>query len=155
LALRKTAVATGALLLIAVVGCSGNGGVESGATVTAYVAAPLCDGAKQELVRAGGQAGDFSVRAVCLSSDREGEKLDLAAIGANARRATEDSTTVAYLDAVDPRAARFTHPILDSAEIAWISNSSGKKAMARLLALLDEAGSGSVRESIRDALNQT
>lgn len=127
--------------------------MQSGATVTAYVAAPLCADAKQELARAGGQAGDFNVRAICLPSDREGKKLDLAAIGANARRATEDSTTVVYLEAVEPRSARFTHPILDSAEIAWISNSSGQKAMAQLLDAIDRlGGSGKLRESVRDEL---
>jgi len=153
--LRKAKVAVaGVLLLAAVVGCGGEG-VEGGATVTAYVAAPLCADAKRELISSGNQAGDLDVRAVCLPSSRDGKKLELSKVGANARRATEDSTTVAYLEAPDPRAARFTHPILESAEIPWISNSSGQKAMARLLALLAEAGSGSVRESIREALNQT
>ncbi len=128
--------------------------MEDGATVTAYVAAPLCAEAERELSSSGGQAGDLDVRAVCLPSSREGKKLDLATVGANARGATEDSTTVAYLEAPDPGIGSFTHPILESAEIAWISNSSGQKAMARLLTLVSEAGSGSVRESIRDALNQ-
>ena len=127
--------------------------MESGATVTAYVAAPLCVEAKQELSRAGGQAGDLEVQAVCLPSVEERGKLDLSTVGANARRATEDSTTVAYLEAAEPRAARFTHPILETAEIGWISNSSGKKAMARLLAAIERSGdSGKLRESVGDEL---
>jgi len=94
------------------------------------------------------------VRAVCLSSATEGTKLDLATVGANARRATEDSTAVAYLEAPDPRAARFTHPILETAEIPWIASSSGKAAMANLLRLIEASGSDSLRQSIRDDLNQ-
>ncbi len=133
-------------------GC-GNGGVERGATVTAYVAASLCVDAEEELARSDGKAGDFEVRAICLPSARERDKLNLSTVGANARKATEDSTTVAYLEAVEPRAARFTHPILESAEIAWISNSSGQKAMARLLAAIERSGdSGKLRESVGDEL---
>jgi hypothetical protein len=123
--------------------------------VTAYVSAPLCAGAKQELAREGGKAGDVRVRAVCLSSARRDRQLDLATLGANARRATEDSTTVAYLEAPNPRAARFTHPILEAAVIPWISLGSGKVAMARLLTLISEANSDSLRQSVREALHQT
>jgi hypothetical protein len=127
--------------------------VAKGAAVTAYVSAPLCAGAKQELAREGGKAGDVRVRAVCLSSARRGRQLDLATLGANARRATEDSTTVAYLEAPG-RANRFSDPILESAGIAWIHTSSGKIAMARLLHAVQEADSGSLRESLREALSE-
>jgi hypothetical protein len=139
-------------LLIA--GC-GSGGVSKDATVTAYVEAPLCAGAKHELAKHGGRAGDLRVRAVCVSSPREARKLSLATLGANARRATEDSTAVAYLEAPDPSVSRFVHPILETAEIPWISNSSGKAAMSRLLTLIPEADSGSLRQSLREELNET
>lgn len=126
-----------------------------GAAVTAYVGAPLCAGAKQELASKGGRASDFRLRIVCLPSAYRGRRLDLATLGANARRATGDSTTVAYLEALDPRVARFTHPILETAVIPWISQGSGKAAMARLLTLISETDSGSLRESLREALHQT
>ena len=144
-----------ALLVAAIAGCGGGEGVAQGATVTAYVAAPLCAGAKQELASQHGRAGDLRVQAVCLVSARSHGKLDLATLGASARRATEDSTTVAYLEASDPAAARFTRPILETAEVPWISGSSGKVTMARLLKLVGETGSGSLRTSLREALHES
>jgi hypothetical protein len=143
------------LLVAAVVGCGGGEGVAQDATVTAYVEAPLCVGAKQELVRQGGRAGDLKVQAICLAKARSHAKLNLATLGANARRATEDSTTVAYLEASDPAAARFTHPILKTAEVPWISASSGKAAMAHLLKLIEASDSGSLRQSLREELHES
>jgi len=129
--------------------------VSKDATVTAYVEAPLCAGAKQELLKQDNRAGELRVQAVCLPSPRSHDTLKLSTLGANARRATEDSTAVAYLEASDPRAARFTHPILETAEIPWIAASSGKAAMASLLKLIKASGSGSLRASIREALRET
>ncbi len=135
-------------------GC-GSGGVSKDATVTAYVEAPLCVAAKQELAKHGGRAGDLRVQAICLPSPREARKLSLATLGANARRATEDSTAVAYLEAPDSSASRFVHPILETAEIPWISASSGTAAMSRLLTLIPSASSSSLRESLREDLNES
>jgi hypothetical protein len=141
-----------AALLVAVAGCGGAEGVEAGATVTAYVVSPLCAGAEQQLKRAGGRAGDARVKAVCLLSIERKGQLQLATAGANARRATEDSTAVAYLEAPG-RAGSFSHPILETAEIPWIVTSSGKAAMAQLLRAIDNAGSsGSLRASVSDEL---
>jgi hypothetical protein len=95
------------------------------------------------------------MRIVCLPSAYRGRQLDLVTLGANARRAIGDSTTVAYLEAPNPSAARFTHPMLETAVIPWISQGSGKAAMARLLTLISQADSGSLRESLREALHQT
>jgi ribosomal 50S subunit-associated protein YjgA (DUF615 family) len=92
---------------------------------------------------------------VCLPSPHEAKKLNLATLGANARRATEDSTSVAYLEASDPKASRFVHPILETAEVPWISAKSGSAAMSRLLNLIPDADSGSLRESLREELNET
>ncbi len=142
-------------LLIGLVGCGGGGGVSSDAVVTAYVEAPLCATAKQELAKHNGRAGDLRVQAICLASPREAKELSLATLGANARRATEDSTSVAYLEAPDPGASRFVHPILETAEVPWISNSSGSAAMSRLLTLIPDANSGSLRQSLREKLNET
>jgi len=75
-------------------------------------------------------------------------------VGANARRATEDSTSVAYLEAPDPKRAPFTHSILETAQIPWLRSSSGENAMARLLKLIEATGSGSLRTQLREALNQ-
>lgn len=152
---RKAGLAVGCALLVAISGCGEGEGASEGATVTAYVDAPLCAGAKQELRSKGGEAGDLHVQAVCLPSSRQGKKLNLTSLGANARRATEDSTTVGYLEASDPRAARFTRPILESASIAWISQSSGAQAMAKLLQAIEDSDAGSLRESVRETLRES
>jgi len=152
--LRKAALAAVCVLLIGAAGCGGGGGVSSDAVVTAYVEAPLCASAKQELARQGGRAGDLRVQAICLPSPQETKKLSLATLGANARRATEDSASVAYLETPDPSASRFIHPILETAEVPWISATSGSAAMSRLLTLIPEADSGSLRESLREELNE-
>ncbi|MDX6608524.1 MAG: hypothetical protein QOF85_449 [Solirubrobacterales bacterium] len=151
---RKTTIAVACGLLVTATGCGG-GGVASDATITAYVEAPLCATAKRELASQGGRAGDLRVQATCLPSASDRGKLNLATLGANARQATEDSTAVAYLEAPDPRAARFTHRILETAEVPWISASSGAAAMRRLLQLLESADSASLRKSLSEALHET
>jgi hypothetical protein len=151
---RAGTAALAACCGLLVAGC-GTGGVSKDAIVTAYVEAPLCAGAKQELAKHGGRAGDLRVQAICLPGPREAKKLNLATLGANARRATEDSTAVAYLEAPDPKASRFVHPILETAEVPWISASSGSAAMSRLLNLIPNADSGSLRQSLREELNET
>jgi hypothetical protein len=128
--------------------------VAEGATVTAYVEAPLCAGARRELARESAHADAVRVRAVCLPSARTGTRLDLATVGANARRASEDSTSVAYLEARDPAASRFSRPILESAGIAQVTSSSGEAAMGRLLRAVGEADSSSLRDAVFEALDE-
>jgi hypothetical protein len=84
-------------------GC-GEGGVASGAAVSVYVARPLCPAAEAELEKEGKRVGDVLVRVVCLPPVQRRSRADLATAGANARRATEDSTAVAFLDATGPPA---------------------------------------------------
>jgi hypothetical protein len=62
---------------------------------------------------------------------------------------------MAYLESSDPAAARVTHPILETAEIPWVSDNSGDAAMARLLELVEASDSGSLRQSLRDELNES
>jgi hypothetical protein len=152
---RKTTATAGCGLLLALAGCGSSTGVSEDATVAAYVEASLCAGAKQELAKHDWHAGDLRVRAICLSPATGAKKLSLATLGANARQATEDSTTVAYLEAPEPRASRFVHPILETAEVPWISEDSGAAAARRLIELIESADSGSLRKSLREALNQT
>jgi len=116
------------------------------------VEAPLCAEAARELAREGGRAGDLRVRAVCLERADDGERLDLAAVGANARGATEDSSTVAYIE--PPITPSFSRPIVEAANIAVIRTSSGKAAMTQLLRAIEEADdSSSLRDQVRQALN--
>jgi len=120
--------------------------------VTAYVVQPLCAEAERELERTGGQAGDLRVKAVCLPRVEGRDRLNLGVVGANARRATEDSTAVAFLEPRG-RSASFSHPILETAEIPWIASGSGQAAMAQLLKAIERAGtSGALRTSLSDEL---
>jgi hypothetical protein len=93
------------------------------------------------------------VRLVCVR-DREGGKAwTLAAVGANARRASEDSTTVAYIADRDSTAAEYSRSILEEAEIAQLQGQPGAAAMHKLLTAIEEAGnSGNLRESVHKSL---
>jgi hypothetical protein len=153
---RKKVLAVAISVLFVVgVGCGEGEGVSAGATVTAYVEAPLCVGAKRELARAGGRAGSVRVRVVCLADADDGGRLDLATVGANARRATEDSATVAYVET--PASPSFSRPIVEAANIPVIRDTSGAAAMAHLLSAIRDARSGpsSLRDSVREALTNT
>lgn len=141
-------------LAIGAPGCGEGDGVSAGATVHIYVAAPLCVEAKRALAQAGAKAGDVRVEAICLDAVQDGDRVDLATIGANARRATEDSTTVAFLEA-DDRGAPFAQTIVEEAGIAWIKTSSGATATQHVLDAIAEAGSGSLRDGVREALESS
>lgn len=149
---RVAVLAVVACPLLGSVGCGEERGVAEGATVTVYVAAPLCAGAQRELASDGGRAGSVRVRVACLAAVEEGARLSLAAVGANARRATEDSTTVAFLESPDPAASRVSRPIVDSANIARLASGSGEDAMERVLAAIGAADSDSLRDSVRETL---
>ncbi|MGA8745596.1 MAG: hypothetical protein WB507_07005 [Solirubrobacterales bacterium] len=139
---------------ISIAGCGGTAGVVgSGATVSVYVISPLCAAARRQLARRGGRVGKVGVRAICLPNPNAAGRLSLATIGADARRATEDSSTIGYLEPPDPAAARFSRPILESAAIASIRSSSGNRAMERLLGAIRESPSAS-RASVRAALEK-
>jgi hypothetical protein len=141
-----------ALLAALMVGCGG--GVSKGASVKVYVGSSLCAEAKQALARHGGEAGDLKVAVVCFGDAKAGGRLDLAALGADARRTTEDSASVAYLEAPGP-GNRFTRPIVEGAGIAYLTADSGTTAMSRLLDAIGDADSSSLRASVRSALDQT
>ena len=137
---------------LALAGCGGGGGAEVGSTVHVYVAAPLCAEAKRELSGGGADAGEVRLRAVCLQGPRQGGKLDLATQGANARRATEDSTAVAFVETNGP-GAKFTTTIVEGAGLAFVESDSGTNAVELVERALGEAGdSGSLRQEVAKAL---
>lgn len=143
-------------LLAAVAGCGEGEGVAAGAKVHAYVGAALCPAAQRQLAQSGGKAGDVEIGVLCLAPAEggkrtQGARLDLATVGANARRATQDSTTVAYFEAPGP-ANRFARTIVEEAGIAWDKTGSGAEAVSQLIAAVEGAGSGSLREAVRKAL---
>ena len=152
-ALRVGAAALGMLTLgLAMVGCGG--GDASGATVSVYVAAPLCAAAKQELASHGATAGHFTVAVRCLApSERAGGGVDLATDGTNSRRATSDTSAVATLEPPGP-GTKFTRAILESAEIPLVTSASAKKGMNRILSAVEGADSSSVRTSVQETLER-
>lgn len=94
------------------------------------------------------------MRLICVGDGEAGKDWTLAAVGANARRATEDSTTVAYLADQDPTAAEYSRTILEEAGITQLSGQSGATEMHKLLTTLEEAGSSSnLRQSVSKSLN--
>lgn len=149
--LRAAVLAAVACALLGASGCGEESGVADGATVTAYAAAPLCEEAKREWERRGERAGEVRVGLHCLEANSGAGGLDLATVGENARRASEDSTAVGYLEAPGD-AVRFGRPILETAGIAVVVDSSGSAAMGRLLDAIAAADPGALRESVSDAL---
>ena len=136
-------------LVVPVSGCGAGEGVEEGAVVSVYAAAPLCSEAKRELVRHGQKTESVTVRVACLPATDERGGVDLAGIGANARKATEDSTTVAYIGETSPRATRFSQTILDAAGVAQVSGMGGDAALDRIFGAIEAAGdAGNLREVV-------
>jgi hypothetical protein len=152
------ASALGALLI----GCGGSSGVSSGATLSVYLSLPLhgrraaqgraaCATARSELARSGGRAGPLRIRMTCLDDTAGGASWSLAAVGANARLAAENSATIAYIGELDPAASRFSHPILEAAGIVQIPAARAGPAMLRLLkAIRTSVGAEDLRGAVRD-----
>ena len=159
---RAPAALALALLLgtAALSGCGGGEGAAAGATVRVYVDVNLCPAAKRALAAAGGEAGELRVRVVCLDpvegAALGSHRLKLATIGANARRATQDSSAVAFVEPAG-RANRFAQPIVEEADLAYVNASSGARAMASILRAIEEAdtGSSSVRDEVRKTLESS
>lgn len=142
-------------------GC-GEEGAASGATVRIYVSAPLrgdeagagrrlCAEARERAAQ-GDPGEELKLRVVCLDASGAGGAWTLARVGANARRATEDSTTVAYVGEPDPRAREQSGPIVDAAEIAELGGFSGREAVAKVATAIAEGDESEPRASVFDAL---
>ena len=135
-AVHGLGIALGVGACVVLGGCGSASGVEEGAEVTVYAEAGLCREA-QALVERSPEVEGVTVGVSCLSPTKEGGgEVDLAAVGADARRAVEDSTSVAYLAPRGP-ANEYSEPILDEAEIALIRDSSGSRALQKVLNALD------------------
>lgn len=140
---RGGVLSCAAALLIATTGC-GSEGVVEGATASVYVTVPLCAEARAEREREGARAGEVRLRVMCLPKAET-----LAAVGAGARQATEDSATIAYIGTPNRKAVEFSETILEEAGIARLSADSGAIAMDRLTRAVNEAGDAS---NLRQAL---
>ena len=82
--------------------------------------------------------------------DHEGG-VDLATDGANSRRATEDTSAIATLEAPGP-GNKFPRPILESAGIPLVTSASGRTGMKRIVSAVEGAGSSNVRDAVRETL---
>ncbi len=147
-------------LVILAAGC-GEEGAASGATVTVYVSAPLrgpeaeagrrvCDEAREQAAQ--GRGGEeLRLRVVCLDASGPDGGWTLAQVGANARRATEDSTAIAYVGEPDPEARRQSRLIVDAAGIAELGGMSGREAVAAVQAAIAEGDESDPRQAVFDA----
>jgi hypothetical protein len=141
-------------LVLGVGGCGEEEGTAKGATVTAYVSAQLCEQAKARLRERGPLAGEVRLRVACLpDAGRSSGELDLAALGAGARRVTEDSSAVAFAESAG-QANRIVPPIVEAAGIAITYTSSGALAINRIVRALESAGDAdSIREGVAEEMD--
>ena len=160
--LRLLTILVAAALAAALVAGCGEEGAAGGATVTVYVSAPLrgdeaqagrrlC-GEAREGAEQGKGAEDLRLRVVCLDAAGPDGKWTLTQVGANARRATEDSTAVAYVGEPDPEARRQSRPIVDAAGIAEVGGMTGRAAVAQVEAAIAEGDESEPRQAVFEAL---
>jgi branched-chain amino acid transport system substrate-binding protein len=123
------------LAVVALAGCGIAGTPKIEAPVTVYVSLPLtgprgadgrdaADGARLALEQAQGKAGSIQVRAVYLD-DAKGKIWDPVAVGANARRAIQDSSAAAYIGELDSEPTRASVPITNNAGLVQVSPGAG------------------------------
>ncbi len=158
---RRVLLLLAAVLAIAVSGC-GEEGAEEGAELTVYVSAPLrgdeaaagqrlCDEARAEAAQGEG-GGDFELRVTCLDASGDEGRWTLAKVGSNARRATEDSASIAYVGEPDRTARKQSQPIVEAAEIAALGGRDGKEAIEMIVTALEEDDSDDPRAAVFDAI---
>jgi branched-chain amino acid transport system substrate-binding protein len=112
---------------------SGGGAEIKGSTLTLYSSLPLqgasasqnqamVNGAKLAIKAVGGKVGKYKLNYVPLDdSTAAAGKADDATVGANARKAVSDSTTIGYMGEYNSGATKISLPILEPANIAQVS----------------------------------
>ncbi|MGH2955470.1 MAG: ABC transporter substrate-binding protein [Solirubrobacterales bacterium] len=126
---------------LAVSGCATSGGGEVEGPVSVYVSLPLtgprgadgrdaADGARLALEQAEGSADGLEVRAEFLD-DAKGRAWDPIAVGANARRAAQDSSAAAYIAELDSEPTRASVPITNDANLVQVSPGAGGMDLTR------------------------
>jgi hypothetical protein len=161
---RLLAILAVPLLLAALLSGCGEEGAAVGATVRIYVSAPLqgpeAEAGRRLCAEAREQAGEgkggegHEVRLVCLDASEDDGSWTLARVGANARRATEDSTAVAYVGEPDPAARKQSRPIVEAAGIAELGGLSGREAVAKVVKAMDEGDPSQPRDAVFDAFGR-
>lgn len=121
------------------VGCGS--AVQGDSELTVYVSAPLsgprsqegrdiADGARLALSEAGDSAAGTDVVLEVLN-DAGGGGWQAARSGANARRATEDTSTIAYIGELDSGATRTSLPITNEAGLLQVSAGAAAEDLTR------------------------
>jgi ABC-type branched-subunit amino acid transport system substrate-binding protein len=116
----------------------------SGATLTVYASLPGHGeeaaagraaeiGMRRALTDAGGRAGERRIRFVPLSSTRpEDETWDPGTVEANAERAVDDATTIAYLGELDQGGSAVSLPVTNRVGILQVALADGLTSFTRM-----------------------
>lgn len=151
-----------AVLAVGMAGC-GEDGAEEDAMLTVYVSGPLrgaeakqgqrrCDEAWNAVqIEREGEESPW-VRVICLDATGPEGRWTLAKVGANARRATEDSTAIAYIGEPDPEARRHSRPIVEAAGMVEFGAVGGRRAIEEVFAALREEDASDPRQAVFDAV---
>lgn len=137
----RLAATTSLLLALALTGTGCGSAAEGDALLTVYLSAPLsgpragdgqdiADGARLALSDAGDEAAGTDV-VLRVLDDADSAGWQAALSGANARRATEDSTAIAYIGELDSGATRTSLPITNEAGMLQVSAGSGAEDLTR------------------------
>jgi branched-chain amino acid transport system substrate-binding protein len=122
---------------------SNGGGSSSGSNLTIYSSMPLqgdsraqsqavVNGETLALEQAGGKAGKYSIKLVSLDdSTATAGKWDPGAVSSNARKASEDKSTIAYIGEFNSGASAVSIPTLNRAGILQVSPSNTYVGLTR------------------------
>lgn len=143
----RAVAAAGWLAIVAGLGgCSGAATIAPGRSqVRVYVSMPMsgasgsdgrdvADGARLALADAGGKVGDLAVRGVYLDDTLgtgASARWSAAKAGENARRATQDTSAIAYIGDFESGATRTSEPITNEAQLLQVSPASTAVDLAR------------------------
>jgi branched-chain amino acid transport system substrate-binding protein len=151
----RSVAAAGCLAIVCALGaagCGGGGGSTNApsnggngpATLTIYSSLPLqgpeaqrsqsiVNAEKLALEEAHGRVGRFVIKFVSLDdADTKTHMAEPGQTAANARKAVQDPSTVAYIGELDSRASAISIPILNSAGILQVSPGSTYVGLTRL-----------------------
>jgi branched-chain amino acid transport system substrate-binding protein len=147
--MRFLGLTAAAVVAIGLAACGGNdnsstsGGGGGRTSLTIYSSLPLqgdsrpqsedvVDGEKLALEEAGGKVGKFTVKYVSLDdATAAAGKWDPGATSSDARKAAQDSSTIAYLGEFNSGASSISIPILNEAGILQISPSNTAVGLTR------------------------
>jgi branched-chain amino acid transport system substrate-binding protein len=100
--------------------------------VSAQITRAVAAGQRRALADARGRVGRYRVRFVELDSTRPGDPIwDPGMVDANAKRARDDPTTIAYLGELDYGASAVSLPVTNGAGILQVSPGDGLTSLTR------------------------